>query len=193
MPTTIYVLSLERGKFYVGKTDDVQRRYQEHLNGRGSSWTREYAPVKLERTIKCASAFDEDKITKELMAVHGIDNVRGGAYVNITLDSVQMESLTREIRGATDRCTTCGRSGHFAAKCYARTDVEGRGLLEESVVYVCDTCKKEFSDPETCQRHRCSRSNRVGSGTGKCYRCGRHSHYSPSCFAARHVKGYVLD
>jgi predicted GIY-YIG superfamily endonuclease len=33
MTVSIYILRLESGKYYVGKTDDVPKRYQEHLNG----------------------------------------------------------------------------------------------------------------------------------------------------------------
>ena len=196
MSTTIYVLRLKGGKYYVGKTDNVQRRYAQHVSGQGSAWTRKYPPLKLQRTIKGASPFDEDKIVKELMAEHGIDNVRGGAYVSVDLDSVQEEALTRELRGATDCCTTCGRSGHFAARCYAKTDVEGRELVEESEeedIYACDICEKEFSDEDACERHEKRCSGTSGSSAGACYRCGRAGHYSPDCYASQHVKGYELD
>ena len=128
MTTTIYVLRLEEGRYYVGKTNDVQRRYEEHLNGHGSAWTRKYRPITLERTISGASSFDEDKVTKELMAKYGIEKVRGGTYVKVDLDVLQWESLILELRGATDKCLRCGRSGHFVSDCYARLDVEGREI-----------------------------------------------------------------
>jgi predicted GIY-YIG superfamily endonuclease len=32
----IYVLQLQKNKFYVGKTNNIECRYQEHLNGIGS-------------------------------------------------------------------------------------------------------------------------------------------------------------
>jgi predicted GIY-YIG superfamily endonuclease len=132
MTTNIYILRLQNGAYYVGKSDDPMRRYQEHLEGRGSAWTRLHRPVAVERIIPGASPFDEDKITKELMAKHGIDKVRGGAYVSTELDDVQEEALQRELWASTDKCTTCGRAGHFAANCYARTKVSSeskRGVI----------------------------------------------------------------
>jgi len=129
MSTTIYVLRLEGGHYYIGKSDNVAARYQQHLNGKGSAWTKKYPPVSLVKTIKGASPFDEDKITKEYMLKYGIDNVRGGSYVQIELSPFHMDALNMEIRGATDLCTQCGRAGHFVRNCYATTDVSGN-LLE---------------------------------------------------------------
>jgi predicted GIY-YIG superfamily endonuclease len=117
MSTNIYVLRLQGGRYYVGKSNDVTARYQEHLSGNGSAWTRAHKPVALEREIRNASAFDEDKITKELMAKHGIDKVRGGSYVATGLPDYQVKALTTEIRTATDLCTGCGSKGHFISSC----------------------------------------------------------------------------
>ena len=61
--TNIYVLRLEGNRYYVGKSNDVVTRYQQHINGYGSAWTRKYKPISLEKTIKNVSSFEEDKIT----------------------------------------------------------------------------------------------------------------------------------
>ena len=130
--TTIYVLRLEGGHYYIGKSDNVAARYQQHLNGKGSAWTRKYAPVALVKTIEGASPFDEDKITKEYMAKYGIEKVRGGSYVEVELSRFHMDALNMEIRAATNLCTQCGRAGHFVKDCYATTDVSGNLLEFES-------------------------------------------------------------
>lgn len=83
--STIYVLRLEGGRYYVGKSDHVMKRYQQHLEGSGSAWTRKYPPVSLEKTIEHASPFEEDKVTKEYMSRYGMDKVRGGSYVELEL------------------------------------------------------------------------------------------------------------
>jgi predicted GIY-YIG superfamily endonuclease len=40
MPYFIYILELRDGHLYVGSTDDLARRLQEHKEGRGSRTTR---------------------------------------------------------------------------------------------------------------------------------------------------------
>ena len=187
MSTNIYILKLQGGKYYVGKTNNPMKRYQEHLEGRGSAWTKKHKPISVEKVIKNASPFDEDKYTKEYMAKYGIDKVRGGSYVSLELDEVQEEALTREIWGAKDCCANCGRKGHFIMDCYAKTDEFGN-CLEEA--WSCEYCDNEFSDEEECEKHerKCGRSKK-----DYCYRCGRSGHYSPDCYANTHRNGYLLD
>jgi branched-chain amino acid aminotransferase len=91
MTTNIYILRLEGGKWYVGKTNNVIQRLQEHLNGTGSTWTKKYKPISLEKTLENVSPFEEDKVTKEYMAKYGIDRVRGGTYVTETLEQAQID------------------------------------------------------------------------------------------------------
>lgn len=115
--TNIYILKLEDSKYYIGKSENVERRFQDHMNGNGSVWTRKYKPIEMERVIRSASSFDEDKFTKEYMSTYGIDNVRGGSYTTVELSEEQKEFLTREIWGAKDLCARCGDAGHFIRHC----------------------------------------------------------------------------
>jgi len=159
--TNVYVLKLKDGKYYVGKSADVQRRFKEHQKGNGSLWTRKYKPIEIECVHKNVSSFEEDKITKELMAKHGIDNVRGGTYVSEELDVYQKDTLQREIWSASDSCTTCGRSGHFASSCYARTTVTGERIEYESE----EDEESEYDYYEPI-----------------CYKCRTIGHYATTCW-----------
>lgn len=115
--TSIYILKLEGGKYYIGKSGNVDRRFADHLAGNGSVWTRKHRAIEIEKVIPNTSPFDEDKYTKEYMGAYGIDNVRGGSYVTIELSEEQKGFLKREIWGAQDLCARCGQSGHFIRQC----------------------------------------------------------------------------
>lgn len=174
MSTNIYILKLQGGKYYVGKSENPMKRYQEHLEGKGSAWTKKYKPISVEKIISNASPFDEDKYTKEYMSKYGVDKVRGGSYVSINLDEVQEYTLQQEIRGATDCCANCGRKGHFIKDCYAKTDTSGNSLEESE------------SDEEEIYHKPAKKS-------GACYRCGRTSHYSNNCYAKADKDGNDLS
>uniref|UniRef100_A0A6C0C9M2 CCHC-type domain-containing protein n=1 Tax=viral metagenome TaxID=1070528 RepID=A0A6C0C9M2_9ZZZZ len=126
--TNVYILKLTDDKYYVGKSNDPSQRYLDHATESGSAWTRKYKPLEIEKVIKNASHFDEDKCVKEYMSLYGIDNVRGGTYSSVRLTNAQKGLLTQEIRGAKDCCFRCGRDNHFADKCYAKTNVHGENL-----------------------------------------------------------------
>ena len=160
--TNIYVLQLEGGRYYVGKTNNVMKRYQEHLNGEGSAWTKRYRPVSLVKTIENVSPFEEDKITKEYMSKYGVDKVRGGSYVEVNLSEFQKEALNMEIWAAKDCCTQCGRKGHFVKDCHAATDVSGKKIEYET------------------QKVSCFRCGRQGHYSTQCYAGKRRDYYSDS-------------
>lgn len=113
----IYVLQLEKNKYYIGKTNNPHFRIKNHFNSNGSFWTKKYKPLKILELIPNCDNFDEDKYTKIYMSKYGIDNVRGGSFCQIKIPKYQFDSLKKELITVSDRCYKCGKIGHFSNKC----------------------------------------------------------------------------
>lgn len=137
MTSFIYVLRLNGGRYYVGKTGNVMRRYQEHLNGEGSAWTRKWEPRSLVESFESKDAFTEDTTVKKYMAKYGVDMVRGGSYVTDVLGDTERQFIQRELRMADGSCTQCGRTGHFIQDCRVQAP---RVNARPTIVRVRDTC-----------------------------------------------------
>ena len=45
------ILKLEKGFYYIGKSENVEKRYIEHLSGYGSSITKKYKPIEIEKVF----------------------------------------------------------------------------------------------------------------------------------------------
>ena len=59
----IYILECINNKFYVGKTNNIQFRLDNHSNGFGSQFTKLYPPFRVYSLLPDRDDFDEDKIT----------------------------------------------------------------------------------------------------------------------------------
>lgn len=141
----IYILELENKKYYVGKTTNPDFRLEQHFNSFGSQWTKKYKPIKILELKPNCDDYDEDKYTKMYMDKYGINNVRGGSYVQIKLDKVTIENLEKMNRGTTDKCFLCGEKGHFVKDCNDNCNDED--------IWICEYCDKEFTDENKCQLH----------------------------------------
>lgn len=42
-----YILLIENNSLYCGYTDDVEKRFQAHLSGKGAKYTRAHKPLKI--------------------------------------------------------------------------------------------------------------------------------------------------
>jgi predicted GIY-YIG superfamily endonuclease len=197
MTTTIYILRLTGNNWYVGKTDNFQKRMEEHVRGEGSAWTRLHKVLKVDKVIEGANPFEEDRYVKEYMSKYGIEKVRGGSYVEVKLSEFHQEALKMEIWGAKDLCTQCGRSGHFVKNCYATSDVFGKPIEyeedEDDEEWVCEYCDKPFQTEYAASLHEktCSEA-KTKSFCFVCYRCGRSGHYASNCYASKHIDGNYI-
>jgi cellular nucleic acid-binding protein len=168
----VYVLRCKGDKYYVGKSSSVLSRLVDHATDFGSAWTKRYPPTDIVQVVPNADEFDEDKYVKKYMRDYGIDNVRGGSYVQMTLPPVQLQALERELRSASDTCLICGEAGHFAKDCLG-------------------TSAKSASE----DFHGSQRSDRSTDSTSrdeKCFRCGRNTHRVADCFATTSIDGTSL-
>ena len=139
----VYVLQLSDEKWYVGKTNrSLKARFTEHLEGKGSEWTKKYKPIRIEESCKNPGDNMENLWTKMYMHLYGIENVRGGVYTSLTLLPLQLQYLTilfdpdkqrvktdeenrliksmEETEMAVDKknlCFNCYTPGHYATNC----------------------------------------------------------------------------
>jgi len=113
----VYVLECSKGKYYVGRTNNIVSRLDYHSRNLGSEWTKLYKPVRLVSKFNTTDPFDEDKITLKFMSKYGMENVRGGSFSKLVLSDSDKDMIIKMIRNAKDRCFKCGKIGHFIRDC----------------------------------------------------------------------------
>lgn len=192
--TNIYILELESNKFYIGKTNFLLNRLNNHFNDRESEWTKKYKPIKIVETIENCDNFDEDKYTKIYMSKYGIGNVRGGSYCQLTLSEEKINFLLDELNGSNDNCFNCGNYGHFIKECKINdsedfeyinnVDKYSDNFINGIINNINNFFNINLKYPEF--------SFEVSEDTF-CYICGRTGHYINNCYAKTHDNGYKLN
>jgi hypothetical protein len=143
----IYTLKLTQGKYYVGKTTNSLFITNSNLIPIDAEWIMKYSPYELLDFIPNCDEYDEDKYTIKYMDMYGINNVRGGSFISIELNSSTIQHLNlmskKTIKekdkdkyvlaceskpSASNKedievkyCTLCEKDGHYATNCVTLT------------------------------------------------------------------------
>lgn len=43
----VYLLLIENGSYYCGYTNNVEKRFEKHISGKGAKYTRAHKPIKI--------------------------------------------------------------------------------------------------------------------------------------------------
>lgn len=79
----IYTLLLEGNNYYVGFTENLSQRMEQHFTGIGAKWTQLHKPIRIIDVVPETNDWQEDFTTLCMMRKYGINKVRGGIWCSI--------------------------------------------------------------------------------------------------------------
>jgi len=88
------------------------------------------------------------------------------------------------------KCTRCLRDTHYANKCYAKTDINGKTINDND--WYCESSHKKISRRKVVDAGERYRGNKNRERGGKCTRCMRDTHYANKCYAKTDINGFLL-
>ena len=88
------------------------------------------------------------------------------------------------------KCTRCLRDTHYANKCYAKTDINGKTINDND--WYCESSHKKISRRKVVDAGERYRGNKNRERGGKCTRCLRDTHYANKCYAKTDINGFLL-
>lgn len=189
----VYVIELQNGFFYVGKSFDIQRRIQQHVHGKdmSSSWCVKHGPMVAVHPPMTQHTVDMDTWERDetiaRMMRHGFHCVRGWQILDVheTLSAGSFHTLRNLIMGSKDLCRCCGHFGHFAKDCLTLDSNKASWLQKLEMAAA-------QQPPSSSVLVRSEVKALPSFRHSTCFRCGRYGHWVKDCFAKTHRDGYPL-
>lgn len=79
----IYVLKLIEDRYYIGRSQNILQRIEQHFNGDGSLYTKKYKPLKIVEIVEEKSNDDERNKTIEYAEKFTWEKVRGYVWCRV--------------------------------------------------------------------------------------------------------------
>jgi predicted GIY-YIG superfamily endonuclease len=195
----VYVLELQRGFFYVGKSHDIQRRIAQHTHGQQAAlWCKKYGPMiavhaPLTPEKEDMDTWEMDEVIARMLK-HGFHCVRGwqilDAEENLSLRSYY--TVRNLIIGKKDFCMFCGFPGHFGKNC-SKKFVENKAAWLQKLEACCPSLHETMQPKIAVTKQSPHFSALASFKHSHCFRCGRYGHWVKDCFAKTHSDGFILQ
>ena len=123
----VYVVVLDNGMRYVGKSENITSRIQQHKVGHGSAWCKQNGTRSLTQEAPITPPHNDLNIWEQnetiaQMMQHGCNRVRGWEFTTCKqLRKVECELYERLVFASANVCRKCGHTGHYANQCKQTT------------------------------------------------------------------------
>lgn len=149
----VYVLRLDSGAIYVGKSENVRERVKRHMRGGGSLWCKVHGcasacaiPTETPRSGDLRTWEEQETLFQMLR--HGPNKVRGWIFTKETdLDAGEVNIIYRMIVDMIDGCFKCGAPGHYSSRCKS-------GDAPWKRKFFADKCELPNKKPHQTTTHR---------------------------------------
>jgi predicted GIY-YIG superfamily endonuclease len=180
----LYILELTCGKYFVGKSRNVEHTYAYYECGFGPKWIQTYNPVRIVETRPITGDKDVLNATLALMKTHGLDSVRHYGCGEMRLPDEEERAIRFLMHAPSDACAKCHATGHTVEAC----------TQPENTSWACQWCVSDYPNRYACEQHEkgCRPPKAEVKAHDWCTRCGRLYHTANRCFEVKHSEGWWL-
>lgn len=97
MKFDVYVLKLSDNKWFVSKTYDITKSYNDIMYNESCQWVKIYTPLYIHNIHYDVDESVEEEVLMEYIDRYSILNVRGGEYDDVVLSISQLNNISNII------------------------------------------------------------------------------------------------